>query len=328
MVTGRHAARLPGHWTQRVGRGSVSGIVEGGCLRSDARAAAPQTVCAPSEGIHPIESVQPVWGHSTREARFHLIGSIAPDQNGLNDHRWGVSPHRQQAPSRTWSIAPLPRFCRRRLSGVYRHRPTRACAAGPVGVLSQRSARPCLRPSMSHVIPLRLVQMLNPHRWNCNAFGRSRKVTEGKLRAKYVWRLSGRRLRVPWLGPCLEAHPWPPTLRPLCLGVCRADDGGFCSIRSILPACRRRVVSKLGQALPPPINVARNSPVISSNVEPTSLELQRFWAVSKSDRVEITCEICLEVVGAPPAGAVARLVSRSAPALSGPPPSAPGCMLG
>ena len=90
----------------------------------------------------------------------------------------------------------------------------------------------------------------------------------------------------------------------------------------------RRVVSKGGQALPPPINVARNSPAISSNVEFTSLELQRFRAISKSDRREITCEICLEVVGAPPAGAVARLVSRSAPTLSGPPPSAPGCMLG
>ena len=222
MVTGRHAARLPGHWTQRVGRGSVSGIVEGGCLRSDARAAAPQTVCAPSEGIHPIGSVHPVWGHSTREARFNLIGSIALDQNGLNDHRWGVSPHRQQASSWSWSPVPLPRFCRRRLSGVYRRPPYTRLRS---------------RPS-------------------------------------------------------------------------------------------RRVVSKGGQALPPPINVARNSPAISSNVESTPLELQRFRAISKSDRREITCEICLEVVGAPPAGAVARLVSRSAPAASDPPPSAPGCMLG
>ena len=115
-------------------------------------------------------------------------------------------------------------------------RPTRACAAGPVGVSSQRSARPCPRPSMSHVIPLRLVQMLNPHRWNCNVFGRSRKVTEGKLRAKYVWRLSGRRLRVPWLGSCLEARPRSPALRPLCLGACRADDGGFAALEA---SCRR-----------------------------------------------------------------------------------------
>ena len=46
--------------------------------------------------------------------------------------------------------------------------------------------------------------------------------------------------------------------------------------------------------------------------------------ISKSDRREITCEICLEVVGSSPAGAVARLVSRSVPVASDPPPSAPG----
>ena len=99
-------------------------------------------------------------------------------------------------------------------------------------------------------------------------------------------------------------------------------------MRSLPSACRRRVVSMLGQALPPPINVARNSHAISSNVESTSLELQRFRVISKSDRVEITCEICLEVVGSPPAGAVARPVSRSAPVLSDPPPTAPGCISG
>ncbi len=103
---------------------------------------------------------------------------------------------------------------------------------------------------------------------------------------------------------------------------------GFCSMRSLASACRRRVVSTVGQALLLPINVARNSRAISSNVEFTSLESQRFRAVSKSDRGEITCEICLEVVGSPPAGAVARPVSRSAPAASDPPTSAPGCMSG
>ena len=61
-------------------------------------------------------------------------------------------------------------------------------------------------------------------------------MTEGKLRAKCVWRLSGRRPRVPWLGPCLEARPWPPALRPLRLGVCRADDGGFAPLEA---SCRR-----------------------------------------------------------------------------------------
>jgi len=99
-------------------------------------------------------------------------------------------------------------------------------------------------------------------------------------------------------------------------------------MRSLPSACRRRVVSMLGQALPPPINVARNSHAISSNVESTSLELQRFRVILKSDRGEITCDICLEVVGSPPAGAVARPVSRSAPVLSDPPPTAPGCISG
>ena len=215
----------------------------------------------PIERIAPHRGIQPVWGHSTREARFNLIESIAPDQNGLNDHRWGVSPDRQQASSRTWPPVSLPRFCRRLLSGVYLRPPyPRLCSrprrrhfsgvyrrppgsAAPVrvhdargngggiaalgallrrvagvshlywcnsprlvvpstwgeldrvpltaqvplfgggfapleascrcvvGVSSQRLARPCLRLSMSHVIPMRLVQMLNPHRWNCNVFG-------------------------------------------------------------------------------------------------------------------------------------------------------------
>ena len=33
-------------------------------------------------------------------------------------------------------------------------------------------------PTMSHVIPLWLVQILNLHRWNCNVCGLSRKMTE------------------------------------------------------------------------------------------------------------------------------------------------------
>ena len=39
-----------------------------------------------------------------------------------------------------------------------------------------------------------------------------------------------------------------------------------------------------GQAPPPPINFARNSPAACSNIEFASLELQRFWGVSKNDR--------------------------------------------
>ena len=46
----------------------------------------------------------------------------------------------------------------------------------------------------------------------------------------------------------------------------------------------RPCASKPGQAPPPPINFARNSPAACSNIECASLELQRFWGVSKNDR--------------------------------------------
>ena len=51
--------------------------------------------------------------------------------------------------------------------------------------LSKRLHRGC--PKMSHVIPLRVFQILNSRRWNCNVFGWSRKMTEGN----YVRNLSG-----------------------------------------------------------------------------------------------------------------------------------------
>ena len=40
-----------------------------------------------------------------------------------------------------------------------------------LGAVPRSPARPRRRPSISHVIPLRLVQTLNLHRWNCNVFG-------------------------------------------------------------------------------------------------------------------------------------------------------------
>ena len=48
-------------------------------------------------------------------------------------------------------------------------------------------ARPHRRPPISHVIPLRLVQTLNLHRWNCNVCGVSRKMTT----INYVRNLGG-----------------------------------------------------------------------------------------------------------------------------------------
>ena len=44
------------------------------------------------------------------------------------------------------------------------------------------------------------------------------------------------------------------------------------------------VGSLSGQAPPPSINFARNSPATISNVEFTALKSQRFWGVSKNDR--------------------------------------------
>ena len=54
-------------------------------------------------------------------------------------------------------------------------------------VSSRSPARPRRRPSISHVIPLRLVQTLNWHHWNCNVFGVCRKMTT----INYVRNLGG-----------------------------------------------------------------------------------------------------------------------------------------
>ena len=77
------------------------------------------------------------------------------------------------------------------------------------------AARPRHRPSISHVIPLRLVQTLNLRRWNCNVFGVSRKMTT----INYVRNLGGggagsliggwaRRLEA-WPGPVPRRVPYP-----------------------------------------------------------------------------------------------------------------------
>ena len=68
--------------------------------------------------------------------------------------------------------------------------------------------------------------------------------------------------------------------------------------------CALRVDSLSGQAPPPPINFARNSPAACSNIECASLELQRFWGVSKNDHDKLRatfgqCGLCcrLRVLG-------------------------------
>ncbi len=114
------------------------------------------------------------------------------------------------------------------------------------------------QPAISHVIPRRLIQTLNLHRWNCNVFGTSRKTTA----INYVRHLAGgsvstaselSALRAS-IGasarrPARPCHPRAP--QPACPAARTSDlsdalhaggGGGFCSIRSWLSACRRRVV--------------------------------------------------------------------------------------
>ena len=55
---------------------------------------------------------------------------------------------------------------------------------------------------ISHVIPLRLLQTLNLHRWNCNVFPRSRKITV----LNYVRNLSGSGLPSPAVVAARPSH--------------------------------------------------------------------------------------------------------------------------
>ena len=124
--------------------------------------------------------------------------------------------------------------------------------------LSKRLHYGC--PKMSHVIPLRLVQVLNSCRWNCNVFGWSRKMTA----LNYVRYLAG--------GGVVAAHGH------RSLALLRPPD---------TPAPSTPVGSPFEIPEWFPNNVARNSPAIISNFEFTSLELQRFRVVSKNDRVKL-----------------------------------------
>ena len=84
----------------------------------------------------------------------------------------------------------------------------RRCVAGVwLGASAPSPARPRHCPLISHVIPLRLVQSLNLHRWNCNVFGVSRKMTT----INYVRNLGGGgawSLMCYWVR-CFEARPGP-----------------------------------------------------------------------------------------------------------------------
>ena len=132
-------------------------------------------------------------------------------------------------------------------------------------------------PATSHVIPLQVFQTLNLERWNCNVFGRSRKMTEGN----YVRLLFGGT-------PFIEALPGLPVpFMPVLPGVSVCL---WCLLSGVLPCLwccwcsgrRRPLLCEVPEWFPS--NVARNSPASISNIEFRTLELQRFRAVSKNDR--------------------------------------------
>ena len=66
------------------------------------------------------------------------------------------------------------------------HRSGGAFGAGVVRCVALMPSYGC-QPAISHVIPRWLIQILNLHRWNCNVFGASRKMTA----INYVRYLSG-----------------------------------------------------------------------------------------------------------------------------------------
>ena len=102
----------------------------------------------------------------------------------LNWHRWncnvcGLS----RKMTELNYVRNLSRGSRWRVSAPQARRTVGRAPIGGYFRLKYRSGSP----TTSHVIPLRLVQILNWHRWNCNVCGLSRKMTE----LNYVRNLSG-----------------------------------------------------------------------------------------------------------------------------------------
>ena len=108
----------------------------------------------------------------------------------------------------------------------------------------------------------------------------------------------------------------------------RGNGGGFAPLEASL----RRVAGVSSQSsarpFPPPINVARNSHAFSSNVESTSLELQRFRVVSKSDRGKLRAKFVWRLSGLRPRVPWLAQCLEARPCSPDPPPSAPGCISG
>ena len=66
-------------------------------------------------------------------------------------------------------------------------RRSQAPQSGPAGLVMTGYS------TMSHVIPLRVFQILKSHRWNCNVFSGSRKLTVGNYVLLLFWLTSWRR---------------------------------------------------------------------------------------------------------------------------------------
>ena len=117
-------------------------------------------------------------GPAAREARASLRSAprLEAWPGSAAAHR-----HRDQAPSPPAGVAAWPAGPSGALHTGGAVSLTCACAS------ARCPARPRHRPLISHVIPLRLVQSLNLHRWNCNVFGVSRKMTT----INYVRNLGG-----------------------------------------------------------------------------------------------------------------------------------------
>ena len=130
-------------------------------------------------------------------------------------------------------------------------------------------------PSMSHVIPLQLVQTLKLTRWNCNVFRRSQIMTVGN----YVRNLSG-----PGAVAASAPPPAPRSGPPGRHSLQTSGRWGFCAMRSALSACRRRV-APLNGVIPPPRGLvegpsAKTQTTSAKNAEYELLvaKWSAFWA--------------------------------------------------
>ena len=106
---------------------------------------------------------------------------------------------------------------------------------------------------ISHVIPLRLLQTLNLHRWNCNVFPRSRKITG----LNYVRDLSGPGLPSPAVIAARPSHntcglPSTNTFRPITRLRCLESLEGPPSPHQLsVNLCNRNVMLVCGGLFPP-----------------------------------------------------------------------------